>query len=146
MRHLKLLLLLVMATAFVGCEKPVNNLSEPVIAVTSKTIDGAWELSAWNGEALTEGTYLYVEFDGKERRFDMWDNLGSMYVQHKTGSFTISQDGEERYILTGQYDYGVGDWNNDYVVRMLADGEEMEWSSGEEIMLFKKIDAIPELN
>ena len=146
MRHLKLLLLFAVATVVAACEKPVNDLSEPAIEVTTKRLDGAWELSAWNGEALAEGTYLYVEFNGKERRFEMWDNLGSMYVQHKSGTFAISQDSEERYIINGQYDYGVGDWNNDYVVRMLADGEEMEWSNDDEMMLFKRIDDIPELN
>jgi hypothetical protein len=76
----------------------------------------------------------------------MWDNLGSMYVQHKTGSFAVSQDSEERYIINGQYDYGVGDWNDNYVVRMLANGEEMEWTTDEEMMSFKRIEEIPELN
>ena len=146
MRHLKLLLLFAVAIVVAACEKPVNDLTEPVIEVTTKRLDGAWQLSTWNGEALAEGTYLYIEFDGKNRRFEMWDNLGSMYVQHKTGSFTVSQDSEERYIINGQYDYGVGDWNDNYVVRMLANGEEMEWTTDEEMMSFKRIEEIPELN
>lgn len=147
MRQIQLTLLFAAIMLFMGCEKPVNNtLPEPSIAVTYKSIAGAWELTEWNNEPLIEGTYLYVAFDSKEHRFEMWDNIGSMYTQHKSGSYTISQNDEGEYILTGQYDNGVGDWANEYGVTLLQGGEEMTWRNGEELMLFSHIDSVPDLN
>ena len=146
MKHFKLLFLMASALLLFSCEKPINNdPSLPEAEVTLRTIAGAWELTEWNGEALQEGTHLYVEFD-KSQRFDMWDNLGSMYTQHKTGSFAISKDENERTIITGQYDNGVGDWNSSYVAYFMANGDYMAWTTDTENMLFKRIDAIPELN
>ena len=146
MKHFKLLLLMASALLMFSCEKPINNdppLPEP--EVTLRTIAGAWQLTEWNGKALQEGTYLYIELD-KNQRFEMWDNLGSMYTEHKTGSFAISKDDDERTIITGQYDNGVGDWNNSYVAYFMANGDYMAWTTDTENMLFKRIDAIPELN
>ena len=146
MKHFKLLLLMASVLLMFSCEKPINNdppLPEP--EVTLRTIAGAWQLTEWNGKALQEGTYLYVELD-KNQRFEMWDNLGSMYTEHKTGSFAISKDDDERTIITGQYDNGVGDWNNSYVAYFMANGDYMAWTTDTENMLFKRIDAIPELN
>ena len=147
MKHFKLLLLMASALLMFSCEKPINNdppLSEA--EVTLRTIAGAWQLTEWNGKALREGTYLYIKLDGKSQRFEMWDNLGSMYTEHKTGSFAITKDENERTIITGQYDNGVGDWNNSYVAYFMANGDYMAWTTDTENMLFKRIDAIPELN
>lgn len=147
MRHFKLLLFFAAFALLCGCEKPVNNDPPlPLPDITYRNIAGGWELSQWNGEELIEGSYLYIEFDGNARRFEMWDNLGSMYVQHKTGSFTITMDEHEQYILSGQYDNGVGDWNSSYSVKFLHNGEDMLWHTGEESMIFSRIDEIPELN
>ena len=147
MRQIQLTLLFAVSMLFAACEKPANNnLSGPSIAVTYKNIAGAWELTEWHGEELTEDTYLYIVFDGETRRFEMWDNLGSMYVQHKSGSFTINQERKGEYTLSGQYDNGVGDWNNEYTVELHANKKQMTWYSEGEKMRFIKIDQIPELN
>ena len=149
MKHFKLLLLMVSALLMFSCEKPINNdppLPEP--EVTVRTIAGAWQLEEWNGERLDEATFLYIEFDAKSQRFEMWDNLGSMYTEHKTGSFAIIKDENERTIITGQYDHGVGDWNNSYKAHFIqrGDSDYMAWLTDSESMLFKRIDTIPELN
>ncbi len=147
MKQFKLLLFMASALLMFGCEKPVNNdppLPQP--EVTYRTITGAWELIAWNEEEITEETYLYIEFDGKEQRFEMWDNLGSMYTQHKTGGFAISKDENDNVILTGHYDNGVGDWNNSYKAYFMQHGDCMAWTTDIESMTFKRIDVIPELN
>ena len=147
MKEFKLLFFIATIVLFAGCKKPLeNDLPLPNKAVTYTTISGAWELMEWNGEALAENTCLYIEFNGREHRFDMWDNIGSMYVQHRSGTFTISQDESERYILSGQYDFGIGDWNNNYEVKMLAEGEKMVWYAEEENSVFSRTDAIPEFN
>ena len=149
MREFKLLLFMASALLLLSCEKPVNN--DPPLhmpEVTLRTIAGAWQLEEWNGEALADETYLYIEFDGKSQRFEMWDNLGSMYTQHKTGSFAITKDENDKVIISGQYDNGVGDWNKSYEAHFTqrGDSDYMAWVTDSESMLFKHIDSIPKLN
>ncbi len=148
MKRLKLLLLIATIVLFAACERPVKYNDEELkeMAVTYKLIEGAWELREWQGNSLADGTFLYVKFDGAEHRFEMWDNLGSMYVEQTTGMFSITQDENGGYMLTGQYDYGVGDWKNDYRVKMMANCNEMLWATDDEYMIFSKIDVIPEFN
>lgn len=147
MKHLKLLILMASTLLMFSCEKPINNDPPlPYPEVSYRTIAGAWELVEWNGKALEEGTHLYIEFD-KSQRFEMWDNLGSMYTQHKTGSFYLSKDENDKVIISGQYDNGVGDWNKSYNAFFThKSGEYMAWTTDDEQMLFKHIDQIPELN
>ena len=139
---------IVAITLTYGCKKetPDNNESQPTISVTYSLLNGAWELVAWDGAPLAEGTYLYVEFDRTEHRFKMWDNIGSMYPRSTTGIFNIEKDDYERYILSGYYDHGVGYWNQSYEV-VAYSNDEMVWRSmttGEQTE-YRRIDAIPEL-
>ena len=147
-----------------GCHKSDDNKQpapkpvpepevKPGIAVTYDSINGAWELEKWNDMELTESTALYIEFKGKEHSFEMWDNLNSMYMVETTGGFAIKVDYSNRYILSGWYDYGAGDWSSEYFVSMDAEGDYMFWVrmaddnlNGEDSsdkMVFKKIDNIP---
>lgn len=148
MRHFKLLFLAVMSIIAISCEKPVVDNEQPLPQpdVTYETIAGAWQLTEWRGEALSEQTFLYIEFDDESRRFEMWDNIGSMYTQHKSGTFSIAQNDQKVFVLTGTYDNGVGDWANVYTVRMMAQGEKMVWYAEDENSIFSRISEIPELN
>lgn len=148
MRHFKLLFLAVMNIIAISCEKPVVDNEQPLPQpdVTYETIAGAWQLTEWRGEALSEQTFLYIEFDDESRRFEMWDNIGSMYTQHKSGTFSIAQNDQKEFVLTGTYDNGVGDWANVYTVRMMAQGEKMVWYAEDENSIFSRISEIPELN
>ena len=148
MRHFKLLFLAVMSIIAISCEKPVVDNEQPLPQpdVTYETIAGAWQLTEWRGEALSEQIFLYIEFDDESRRFEMWDNIGSMYTQHKSGTFSIAQNDQKEFVLTGTYDNGVGDWANVYTVRMMAQGEKMVWYAEDENSIFSRISEIPELN
>lgn len=148
MRHFKLLFLAVMSIIAISCEKPIVDNEQPLPQpdVTYETIAGAWQLTEWRGEALSEQTLLYIEFDDESRRFEMWDNIGSMYTQHKSGTFSIAQNDQKEFVLTGTYDNGVGDWANVYTVRMMAQGEKMVWYAEDENSIFNRISEIPELN
>jgi hypothetical protein len=148
MRHFKLLFLAVMSIIAISCEKPVVDNEQPLPQpdVTYETIAGAWQLTEWRGEALSEQTFLYIEFDDESRRFEMWDNIGSMYTQRKSGTFSIAQNDQKEFVLTGTYDNGVGDWANVYTVRMMAQGEKMVWYAEDENSIFSRISEIPELN
>ena len=148
MRHFKLLFLAVMSIIAISCEKPVVDNEQPLPQpdVTYETIAGAWQLTEWRGEALSEQTFLYIEFDDESRRFEMWDNIGSMYTQYKSGTFSIAQNDQKEFVLTGTYDNGMGDWANVYTVRMMAQGEKMVWYAEDENSIFSRISEIPELN
>lgn len=130
-----------------GCkQREINDLSQPSVAVTYSLIDGAWQMVEWQGKPLAEGLYLYVEFDRTEQHFEMWENIGSMYARNTKGSFRIEQDEYDRYILCGTYDYGVGDWNDEYEVTATSENE-MIWRSTttQEVSIYHRIEAIPEL-
>ena len=142
-------LLLVAALIATGCEKPAPLPQEQTIAVTYSAIDGCWQLALWQGAPLADDTYLYIEFDRREKHFVMWDNLNSMYATDKTGTFAITQEEDGTYTLSGIYDYGLGNWSCDYQVSLNNQGNEMKWTSRSgsfQAMDFVRIDEIPELN
>lgn len=131
-----------------GCDKgsEVDNAKKQNMAVTYYTIDGVWMLEEWNGAALSEGTLLYVALDRKEHRFEMWDNINSMYPTMRSGGFLLKVDDLDRNIISGWYDYGVGDWSNEYIVELGAEGDRMVWRavSGNEEMSFVEVEELPE--
>lgn len=146
MRLFRLFLTFAVASLALACQEPEREPTpEQTKAVTYYTIEGAWELAELDDEPLMEGTALYIEFDRKERRFVMWDNFDSMYFTKTSGNFTISEDEYKRCILSGWYDFGVGDWAQDYIVEMTILGDYMQWRgmSQSEKMLFRRIEQLP---
>lgn len=148
MRYFKLLFLAVMSIIAIGCEKPVVDNEQPLPEpeVTYEAMDGAWKLTEWRGVALSDQTFLYIAFDDETRRFEMWDNLGSMYTQQRAGTYSISTNTKGEYILCGTYDNGVRDWNAEYVVSIDQEATEMVWRSEDETSIFSRIAEIPELD
>ena len=133
MRLFRLTLMAAMAlaaTTLISCEKPVPIEDEtlPEIEVTDEAIDGCWQLTHLNGAETHDGAELYIDLDAKEHRFEMWDNIGSMYLVQTTGTFTITKEEDGTYTISGTYDNGLGDWNEEYRVVMLP-GERMQWWS-----------------
>lgn len=145
-----LAIVLIAATTFaVSCEKPVPLPTEERIAVTYSALDGCWQLTMWQGASMAEDTYLYIEFDRKEHRYTMWDNINSMYATDTTGTFAITEEEDGTYTLSGTYDYGMGDWGSDYRVELTNEGERMQWLSLDgthQVMDFVRVEAIPEFN
>ena len=139
---------LIVVATIAGCEKPAPLPTEEKIAVTYAALDGCWQLSMWQGAPMAEDTYLYIEFDRREHRYTIWDNIDSMYATDTTGTFAITEE-DGTYTLSGTYDYGVGDWSSDYRVTLSNEGERMQWisrSGSFQTMDFVRIEAIPELN
>ena len=150
MRHLQniyVALLTIVAIMGVGCEKPAPLPSDETIAVTYNSMDGCWELSHLQGAPLAEETYLYIQFDRTEHRYTMWDNLNSMYATDTSGTFTITEEEDGSYTLSGTYDYGVGDWHAESRVELSDGGDRMQWwsKSTNEVMDFARIAEIPEI-
>ena len=145
----RLVATLIVVATIAGCEKPAPLPTEEKIAVTYAALDGCWQLSMWQGAPMAEDTYLYIEFDRREHRYTMWDNIDSMYATDTTGTFAITEEEDGTYTLSGTYDYGVGDWSSDYRVELTNEGERMQWisrSGSFQAMDFVRIEAIPELN
>lgn len=147
MRLFRLLLsvtLMLVAITTTSCEKPAPLPSDERVDVTYYNIDGCWELYMFHGAPLQEDTYLYIEFSRSDHRYQMWDNLNSMYGISTTGTFYITEE-DGTYTLSGNYDHGAGDWSSNYKVEM-SSTDNMTWRSTETILDFRRIDSIPEIN
>ena len=96
--------------------------------VTPNTISGSWRLESSCGQALAEGTYVYIDFDRKERSFEMFQNTDSFSTRYITGRYFIYTDAEAGAIIRGDYNYGNGEWAHRYVVSDLT-SKRMTWTA-----------------
>ena len=64
------------------------------LEVTPNNISGAWSMESYdNGVPLADGSYYYIVFDRAERRFESFDNLGSMEMYKRSGRYDINTNG-----------------------------------------------------
>lgn len=96
------------------------------LEVTAANIAGNWTLSTWKGSPMSEGCYVNVSFDRKEKTFEMYQNLDSFSPRKLTGEFNILKDDNYGSIIRGVYDYEAGFWSHDYIVRDLT-ADSMVW-------------------
>ena len=101
----KLMALFAFVLCFASCDDD-EKVEIPALPVTAANLNGTWQLSEWNGQALAEGTYCYITFNRRELTFEMY----------------------QRYVISGEYDFGNGDWNNDYIVTDLLESGSMIWT------------------
>ena len=122
--------LLFAALALCSCNKTTEP-TEPMIDVTPTTIAGLWMLESYeNGKALSEGSYVYIEFERADRSYTLYQNVGSMYEQVKRGNYFIEIDSELGAVIRGNYgseEYNYHDWNSRYIVEMTAN--KMRWTA-----------------
>ena len=140
------MLAIVSAAIAVSCEEtePVN----PFKDVTANNIAGTWQLVERCGELLMDGTYVYVDFVRKEKKFTIYQNIDSIKdVPHViTGIFNILQDDLRGEVICGKYDYDGGNWAHDYEVNELTD-DSMIWVATDDpsyVQKYVRIDNIPE--
>lgn len=121
---------IVLLTTLLSCEKPVptDDNTPPEIEFSNKDLNAHWQLTHLNGQEVFEDTMLYIFFDVDEHRYEMWDNIGSMYMHQTTGSYSLTTEDDDTYTLSGTYDNGAGDWNETYRVVMLSN-MRMQWRS-----------------
>lgn len=141
---LKLMTVLGLFLCLFSCKEEVP--VEPSLEVTPANIDGVWQLSEWDGQALGENTYCYVIFHRKDKTFEMYQKFDSMYARYITGTFSIEKDPYVGYVISGVYDYENGDWNNEYVVTDLFKSGSMTWTvkDGEEVTKYVRCESVPE--
>ena len=123
----KLTALAVFLCCLVSCDDDEPII--PTLEVTPANLNGTWELSEWNGTPLAEGTYCYITFNRKEQTFEMYQKFDSMYARYITGSFSIKNDPYLGAVISGEYDFGNGEWNNKYIVTDLLESGSMIWTA-----------------
>lgn len=137
----------VAALSLAACDS--NDLSQPVeyLEVNAHNISGTWALSEWNGAALAEGTYVYIDIVRNDRTYTLYQNLDSFQKvpREVTGSYYIETDPELGAIIRGNYDHDSGDWAHRYIVKDLTENE-MTWIAKDDasfVQKFVRIDSIP---
>ena len=115
---LKTIAFMLVLTGVFSCS-PEEDLTPQSLEVTPNNISGIWALAEVDGVAPLEGAYCYIQFVRRDRTFTMYQKFDSMYPRRITGSFSITKDEYKGYILDGKYDYGMGNWNNSYIVTNL---------------------------
>lgn len=122
---------------------------EPVVYldVNAHNISGSWQLVEWNGMAMTESTYMYVNFVRNDRTFTIYQNIDTFTgIPHvATGTFYIDTDMELGAIIRGMYDYDSGDWAHRYIVRELT-ATSMKWVAKDDsgyVQVFERVETIP---
>ncbi|MBP3562916.1 MAG: lipocalin family protein [Bacteroidales bacterium] len=142
-------LLIAMAAVLMLSACDPNDLSQPVtyLEVNAHNISGTWELAEWNGTALAEGTYVYLDIVRNDRTYTMYQNLDTFKdVPHiLTGSYFIETDPEYGAVIRGNYDHDSGDWAHRYIVRNLTENE-MTWIAKDDetfVQKFVRVDSIP---
>ena len=131
----------------ISCVEKETPIAEPQLDVNAHNISGSWKLVEWNGTALNESTYMYVNFVRNDKTFTIYQNLDSFNnVPHvATGTFYIDTDMELGAIIRGMYDHDSGDWAHRYIVKSLT-ASEMIWVAKDDntyIQKFAKVDSIP---
>jgi hypothetical protein len=100
----------------------------------------------WNGAPLQAGSYCYITFNRKNKTYKMYDKFDSMYPSLKTGSFEIEKEKNLGYIISGDYDFGNGEWANSYIITDLLP-TSMIWTIKDissDVQKFERCDKVPE--
>ena len=125
--RIAMLFTLLLSTA--ACSNSNDNkvFEEAALEASYINIAGTWGLTEWNGQSI-ETIYTYITFDRRERTFVMYQNMDSMYPRKITGSFSLSKDENDESIdlISGDYDYDNGKWNNTYEIKIYK--EKMIWT------------------
>ena len=125
----RIITIILSAVAMISCVEKETPIAEPQLDVNAHNVSGSWKLVEWNGTALNESTYMYVNFVRNDKTFTIYQNLDSFNnVPHvATGTFYIDTDMELGAIIRGMYDHDSGDWAHRYIVKSLT-SSEMIWS------------------
>ncbi len=121
-------MLFTLLLSIVACSNDDDKVfEEAALEASYINIAGTWGLTEWNGQTI-ENIYTYITFDRREHTFVMYQNMDSMYAREITGSFTISKDENDESIdlISGDYDYDNGKWNNTYEIKIYKD--RMVWT------------------
>ena len=141
----RIMTIFLMLFCFAGCDDDKEEVLS-TLDVTAANLNGTWKLVEWNGDPLQAGSYCYITFSRKDKTYKMYDKFDSMYPILKTGSFEIEKEKNLGYIISGDYDFGNGEWANSYIVTDLL-ATSMIWTikdTPSDIQKFERCDRVPE--
>ena len=130
----------------VSCGKEQPEVIE-YLDVNANNISGSWELVDWNGSALQEGTYVFINLVRNDRTYTMYQNIDSFGdIPHViTGRYFIETDPAVGAVIRGDYDHDSGDWAHRYIVKDLT-ATSMIWvakDNPEYIQKYERVESIP---
>lgn len=130
----------------VSCGKEQPEVIE-YLDVNANNISGSWELVDWNGSALQEGTYVFINLVRNDRTYTMYQNIDSFGdIPHViTGRYFIETDPAVGAVIRGDYDHDSGDWAHRYIVKDLT-AASMTWvakDNPEYIQKYERVESIP---
>ena len=142
----KIITLFVLAFSLTACSDDDATTVVPTLDVNYANLHGSWELVEWNGSPLPDGVYCYLVLERREHSFRIYQKFDSMYARCITGVFELTVDADGCDIISGSYDYGMGDWNRDYVSTDLLEEGSMTWIvKGDEsdVCVYCRCDEVP---
>jgi hypothetical protein len=146
-----LILLSIIAMTAVSCGKIIMTEPDeaPQLEVNANNISGQWELVEWNGNRMSEGTYVYLDIVRNDKTYTMYQNMDSFSnVPHViTGSYFLSTDVELGAVIRGSYDHDSGEWAHRYIIKSLT-ANEMLWVATDDLSFtqkFVRVESIPVL-
>ncbi|MBQ8520996.1 MAG: lipocalin family protein [Bacteroides sp.] len=131
---------------FTSCSEDDEEVTVPALEVNYVNVNGTWKLTEWNGNPIPENVYCYIVFKRKDHTFKMYQKFDSMYARCITGEFVIEQDEYWGSMISGTYDYGMGNWNNTYIVTDLLETGSMIWTvkgDDTDISKYERCDEVP---
>ena len=138
--------ILFVVLCFGACSNNSDDYTPSSLEVTPNNISGYWVLTEFNGMEIPEGVFCYVEYIRKDRKFIMYQKFDSMYPRTITGVYSIEKDKYGKAILSGKYDYGMGEWNNEYYVTELFESSMVLKADSEnaDVCKYIRCNEIPE--
>lgn len=125
-RVIKLTFALVAMLVVASCAEKIEG--PDYLTVNPNNIAGSWCLESSCGAPLANGVYVYIDFDRKERSFEMYQNTDSFSARYITGRYFIYTDEEAGAVIRGDYDFGNGVWAHRYIVTDLT-AKRMVWTA-----------------
>lgn len=109
-----------------------KSYADPGMEVTAHSIAGTWQLTEWQNAPLAEGSYVYIEFIRRDRKFKQYDNMESFGTRYRTGWFQIESGPSTGSVIRGNYDHTMGEeWSHRYIIRDLSE-MRMVWVAADD--------------
>lgn len=143
---LKILALSVLLIGFSACSDDEDVPVVPTLDVNYANLNGVWSLTEWNGNPVDGDVYCYIVFDRRNHTFKLYQKFDSMYARCITGEFQLEEDDDWGVVISGTYDYGMGDWNHEYIISDLLATGSMTWTvkgDDTDVCIYTRCDEVP---
>lgn len=141
--------LLFAALALCSCVKNEAEQAEPLVDVTPVNLAGVWELTSFdNGATLQKGDYVYISFELTDRAYTIYQNIGTMYGEKRSGHYFVDTDPMLGAVIRGNYgtdEYNFFDWSHRYKVELRA--STMRWTATDDsqnVSVYTRIESLPD--